>query len=72
LNKPRWLVLNKTDLLSAEELEQKKQEIIEALDWKGPVYTMSALGKTGTQEIVYDIMNHLDYGHEAHNESTND
>jgi GTP-binding protein len=71
-NKPRWLVLNKTDLLSAEELEQKKQEIIEALDWKGPVYTMSALGKTGTQEIVYDIMNHLDYGHEAHNESTDD
>lgn len=71
-SKPRWLALNKSDLLSAEELEQRKQEIIEALDWKGPVYTMSALGKTGTQEIVYDIMNHLDYVHEANKEGAHD
>lgn len=56
----RWLVLNKTDLVSAEVLEEKKQAIVEALDWKGPIYTMSALSKIGTQAIVYDIMKHLD------------
>lgn len=59
-DKERWLVLNKTDLLSPEELETKLKEITEALDWKGPVYTMSALSKAGTQDIVYDIMKHLE------------
>lgn len=59
-DKERWLVLNKTDLLSAEELEEKQQTVTQALEWSGPVYTMSALSKTGTQGIVYDIMKYLD------------
>lgn len=60
-DKDRWLVINKTDLLSAEELELKVKEITQSLNWTGPVYTMSALSKTGTQELVYDIMKHLEY-----------
>ncbi len=63
-NKERWLVLNKADLLSEEELSQRSKEITDALDWKGPVYTISALGKTGTRQVVYDIMNYLTYDHE--------
>jgi len=59
-DKERWLVINKTDLLPADELELKVKEITQALDWKGPVYTMSALSKTGTQDIVYDIMKYLE------------
>jgi GTP-binding protein len=58
--KERWLVINKTDLLSAEELEIQVNRLTEALDWKGPVYTMSALSKTGTQDIVYDIMKYME------------
>ena len=58
--KERWLVINKTDLLSAEELEVKVKELTDALDWKGPVYAMSALSKTGTQAIAHDIMKHLE------------
>ena len=60
-DKDRWLVINKTDLLSAEELELKVKEITQFLNWTGPVYTMSALSKTGTQELVYDIMKHREY-----------
>lgn len=63
-NKQRWLLLNKADLLSEDELSQRRKEITDALDWKGPVYTISALGKTGTQQVVYDIMNYLTYDHE--------
>ena len=58
--KKRWLVLNKTDLLDEEELEQKKRDIIERLDWKGPVFTISALSKSGTEELVYRIMEQLE------------
>ena len=59
-DKERWLVINKTDLLPAEEVALKVKEITQALDWTGPVYTMSALSKDGTQEIVYDIMKYLE------------
>lgn len=59
-DKERWLVINKTDLLPADEVALKVKEITQALDWTGPVYTMSALSKDGTQEIVYDIMKHLE------------
>ncbi len=58
--KPRWLILNKTDLLDATELEEKKQAIITGLDWQGPVYTMSALSKTGTRAICYAMMQQLE------------
>ncbi len=58
--KERWLVLNKADLLSEEDLAEKRQALIDALDWQGPVYTISALAGTGTQQLSYDIMNHLE------------
>jgi GTP-binding protein len=69
-NKERWLVLNKVDLLSEEDLSQRCKKITDALDWKGPVYTISALGKTGTRQIVYDIMNYLTYKHEEPDQDT--
>jgi GTP-binding protein len=72
-NKERWLVLNKADLLSEQDLAQRQTEITEALQWRGPVYTISALGKTGTQQVVYDIMNYLSFGHdEPERESRSD
>jgi GTP-binding protein len=59
-HKPRWLVLNKTDLLDDAQLAEKQQQITAALNWDGPVYTMSALSKAGTQAIVFDIMQSLE------------
>ncbi len=58
--KPRWLVLNKIDLLNESELKIRKQAIVDALDWHDPVYTLSALSKTGTQDVTYDIMQQLE------------
>ena len=63
-DKQRWLVLNKADLLTAEDLNDRRQQIISALGWQGPVYTISALTKSGTEQIVYDIMNYLTYQQE--------
>lgn len=59
-DKPRWLVLNKLDLLDEEEQAAVKAEIIEGLDWQGPVFSISALDKIGTKEMCFKIMEHIE------------
>lgn len=56
----RWLVLNKIDQLLDDEREELKQAVIERLDWKGPVFLVSALDKEGTKELSQAIMRYLD------------
>lgn len=58
-NIPQWLVLNKIDLLSPEE-DKLCDEIVEAINWQGKTYKVSALNKTGTKELVYDLMDLID------------
>jgi GTP-binding protein len=60
LEKPRWLVLNKIDQLSDDEREQRCSEILQQLDWQGPVFYISALKKQGTETLCYAIMNFLE------------
>jgi GTP-binding protein len=54
--KQRWLVLNKIDLLPEDEQQARCDEIIEGLNWQGPVYRISAINKTGVDQLCYDIM----------------
>ena len=56
----RWLVLNKTDLLTEAELKIRKQQICDKLKWQGPVFTISALAQQGTQALVNAIMQRLE------------
>ena len=53
--KPRWLVLNKTDLMLPEEADEICERIIEETQWEGPVYRISAITRDGTQDLVNDI-----------------
>ncbi|MCH2056794.1 MAG: Obg family GTPase CgtA [Thalassotalea sp.] len=59
-DKPRWLVLNKLDLMLDEEAEEIKQEIIEGLGWEGEVLTISAFNKMGTEELCAKLMNFIE------------
>ena len=59
-DRPRWLVLNKIELLPDESRRQILDEIISRLDWKEPVFEISALGKQGTQALSYAIMEYLE------------
>ncbi|MBB1125626.1 Obg family GTPase CgtA [Thiospirillum jenense] len=59
-DKERWLVLNKTDLLDAEELEFTRQQLITDLNWTGPVYCVSALTGDGLTELCHALMQRLD------------
>ena len=61
VNRERWLLLNKLDLVPEEEREERCQSVIEALDWHDrPVYNISAIRKDGTQQVAYDIMSFLE------------
>ena len=60
VSKERWLVLNKKDLLTDEELALRKRRLIESLNWEGRVYTISALTGDGTSGLVYDLMAYLE------------
>jgi GTP-binding protein len=56
----RWLVLNKADQILEEEQEARIAEIVERIEWKGPVYVISALAREGTEQLCYDIMDFLE------------
>ena len=53
---PRWLVVNKIDVLDEQAVDQRIDDMLASLDWQGKVYRMSAIGRTGTQQICNDIM----------------
>lgn len=57
---PRWLVLNKIDILPPEEREARCQEIVDGLGWTGPVFRISAATSEGTQDLCFHIMQYLD------------
>ncbi|OGT09952.1 MAG: GTPase ObgE [Gammaproteobacteria bacterium GWE2_42_36] len=59
LEKPRWLVLNKMDLLTEEELEKRRKAIVRRLRWKGPVFCISAYSRESTESLIYAVMKHL-------------
>ena len=60
LEKPRWLVLNKSDMLPDGEAEARAKALKRSLRWKGPVYLVSALERKGLDPLVYATMDALD------------
>ena len=52
----RWLVLNKLDLLPSDEADKICDDFVKRLDWKGPIYRISALAQKGLMPLCHDIM----------------
>ncbi|MEW6703814.1 MAG: Obg family GTPase CgtA [Pseudomonadota bacterium] len=57
--KPRWLVLNKLDMVPAEEREKRVKDFIKRFKWKGPVFQISALSREGLEPLVRAIWEHV-------------
>lgn len=71
--KPRWLVLNKLDMLTPEEAVERKRQLLQALNWNYPepddqfefdmqtprLFEISALTHQGTQDLVQQINRYL-------------
>ncbi|NBD95644.1 MAG: GTPase ObgE [Gammaproteobacteria bacterium] len=64
----RWLVLTKTDQLDDELTRETASEIIEALEWRAPWYTISSVAHRGLDRLTGDVMNYLEEqrGEEGH------
>jgi GTP-binding protein len=58
--KPRWLVLNKVDLLPENEREKVCRKFIRGLGWKGKNFVISAMMGDGCKELIYAIMEFLE------------
>src|ERR1700760_3754457 len=57
--KPRWLVLNKLDMVPEEERTARCKDIVKRLKWKGPVFEISALAREGLQPMLHAIWEHV-------------
>lgn len=58
-HKPRWLILNKADLLTEAELEIQKKALVEGLEWTDEVFCISAATAKGTEELCQAIMRYF-------------
>ena len=58
-DKPRWLVLNKLDMVPEDERKKRVKDFVKKFGWKGPAYEISALTREGCEELVQDIYNYL-------------
>ena len=56
----RWLVLNKCDQLLEDEQQAVLDDVVERLEWEGPVFVISASERQGTAELAKAVMNWLD------------
>ena len=57
--KTRWLVLNKIDMVPAEDRDARAKEFVRRLRWKGPVFQISALAREGLTPLVQQVYGHV-------------
>ena len=57
--KPRWLVLNKIDMLDDADQQNVVDQFVKDYGWTGPVFAISALTGTGCEKLTYAIMEYL-------------
>ena len=68
-NKPRWLVLNKLDMIPEAERVTRVLEFVRRYGWKGPVFQISALTRQGCEQLVQTIYQHVASMQEHHEEA---
>ena len=57
--KPRWLVLNKLDMVPTEERAARVKDFVKRFKYKGPVFEISALNREGCEGLVRAVFDHL-------------
>jgi len=58
--KPRWVVLNKIDMVAADERARAVKRFLKDFGWKAKSFIISALTGEGCRELAYAVMGHLE------------
>ena len=58
--KPRWLVLNKIDLIDEAERDARVAAFVKAYRWKGPAFAVAAISGEGCRDLVYAVQRWLE------------
>ena len=58
-DKPRWLVLNKLDMVPEDERAKRVKDFVKRFGWKGPVFQISALTRDGCEDLIKEIYEYL-------------
>jgi len=70
VERPRWLVINKSDVFSDEaELKRVADDIVARLEWKGPWFLVSAAGEIGTWDVCLKVQQFFDEEREKQRET---
>ena len=72
LEKPRWLVLNKADLMFEDEARAMAESVVAELGWTQPWYLVSAIGREGTRPIMLAVQTFFDRMREDELEAAKD
>ncbi|MGC3961949.1 MAG: GTPase ObgE [Rhodocyclaceae bacterium] len=59
-NKPRWLVLNKIDLIPVEEREERIRAFLDAYGEPERWFAISGMQSEGVRELCFAVQDHLD------------
>ena len=57
--KPRWLVMNKADLLEPAQAKKRAAALVKKLRWTKPWFLVSAMKAQGTRELSFAVMEFL-------------
>jgi len=60
LDRPRWLVFNKADLLDPAERDKRAKAIVRKLKWKAPWFVVSAIARDGTWPVCLKVQDFFD------------
>jgi GTP-binding protein len=69
LDKPRWLVLNKSDLMFEHEGRTLAEQVVAELGWTQPWFLTSAIGREGTWPVMLAVQAFLDRQREEEQEA---
>ncbi len=60
LDRPRWLIFNKADLMPQEDRQKHAKALVRKLKWKAPWFVVSAIAREGTWDVCLKIQDFFD------------
>ena len=70
LERPRWLVLNKADVLPEDERQAAAQAIVERLGWTAPWFLVSAIARENTMTVCQQVQRFFESQRQVREERT--